>query len=109
MKPNLRAISDFGNVVKIRMRALFGGSGAADVLDAGGGAAGRSRRVGIAQAGVHLAWEHLRAGTLKVVLRRHHVPGTCGMGRRALKASCVQGSIDYLLDAFAGNESLLCR
>ncbi|VWC58712.1 transcriptional regulator [Burkholderia lata] len=66
--------------------------------------------LGIAQVGAHLAWEHLRAGTLKVLLRRHHLPGTYEMAmqypHRALKASRVQATVDYLLDAFAANESL---
>ncbi|CAB3960425.1 MULTISPECIES: LysR family transcriptional regulator [Burkholderia] len=66
--------------------------------------------LGIAQVGVHLAWAHLRAGSLKVLLHRHHLPGTYEMAmqypHRALKASRVQATVDYLLDAFAANESL---
>lgn len=66
--------------------------------------------LGIAQVGVHLAWTHLRAGALKVVLRRHHLPGNYEMAmqypHRALKASRVQATVDYLLEAFAAEESL---
>ncbi|HEM7878881.1 LysR family transcriptional regulator [Burkholderia contaminans] len=66
--------------------------------------------LGIAQVGVHLAWAHLRAGALKVLLHRHHLPGSYEMAmqypHRALKASRVQATVDYLLDAFAANESL---
>ncbi|AFQ51646.1 LysR family transcriptional regulator [Burkholderia cepacia GG4] len=66
--------------------------------------------LGIAQVGVHLAWTHLRAGALKVVLRRQHLPGDYEMAmqypHRALKAPRVQATVDYLLDAFAANESL---
>jgi DNA-binding transcriptional LysR family regulator len=66
--------------------------------------------LGIARVGVHLAWEQLRAGKLKVLLRRHFLPGTYEMAiqypHRALKASRVQATVDYLLDAFAANESL---
>ncbi|VWD44809.1 transcriptional regulator [Burkholderia lata] len=66
--------------------------------------------LGIAQVGVHLAWAHLRAGSLKVLLHRHHLPGSYEMAmqypHRALKASRVQATVDYLLDAFAANESL---
>ncbi|ABB12859.1 LysR family transcriptional regulator [Burkholderia lata] len=66
--------------------------------------------LGIAEVGVHLAWAHLRAGSLKVLLHRHHLPGTYEMAmqypHRALKASRVQATVDYLLDAFASNESL---
>ncbi|MBN3768241.1 LysR family transcriptional regulator [Burkholderia sp. Se-20378] len=66
--------------------------------------------LGIAEVGVHLAWAHLRAGSLKVLLHRHHLPGTYEMAmqypHRALKASRVQATVDYLLDVFASNESL---
>ncbi|RQR21853.1 LysR family transcriptional regulator [Burkholderia sp. Bp9143] len=66
--------------------------------------------LGIAQVGVHLAWPHLRAGALKVVLRRHHLPGNYEMvmqyPHRALKAPRVQATVDYLLDAFAADERL---
>ncbi|MDN7486136.1 LysR family transcriptional regulator [Burkholderia sp. AU45274] len=66
--------------------------------------------LGIAQVGVHLAWAHLRSGALKVLLHRHHLPGSYEMAmqypHRALKASRVQATVDYLLDAFAANESL---
>lgn len=31
--------------------------------------------MGLAQAGVHHAWEHLQSGRLKIVLARHHHGG----------------------------------
>lgn len=66
--------------------------------------------VGIAQVGVHLAWEHLRSGALKVVLNRHHQPGNYEMvlqyPHRALLAPRVRATLEYLLDAFKKDERL---
>ncbi|MGQ0708309.1 MAG: LysR substrate-binding domain-containing protein [Rhodoferax sp.] len=66
--------------------------------------------VGIAQVGVHLAWPWLQSGALKVVLHRHHHPGTYEMAlqypHRALVAPRVRASLDYLLDAFAQDKRL---
>jgi DNA-binding transcriptional LysR family regulator len=66
--------------------------------------------VGIAQVGVHLAWEHLLSGALKVVLHRDHQPGDYEMviqyPHRALMAPRVQATLDYLLDAFAQDKNL---
>jgi DNA-binding transcriptional LysR family regulator len=66
--------------------------------------------VGIAPVGVHLAWEHLRSGALKVVLHRYHEPGSYEMvmqyPHRALMAPRVQATLDYLLDAFAHDKTL---
>ncbi|AXV84006.1 LysR family transcriptional regulator [Ralstonia solanacearum] len=66
--------------------------------------------VGVAQVGVHLAWEHLRSGALKVVLHRYHLPGDYEMvmqyPHRALVAPRVQATRDYLLEAFASDEKL---
>jgi len=66
--------------------------------------------LGIAQVGVHHAWPHLRAGELKVVLGESHHPGTYEMTlqypHRALLAPRVRATIDYLLDAFSGDEAL---
>lgn len=66
--------------------------------------------IGIAQVGVHLAWEYLVSGGLKVVLHRYHHPGTYEMvmqyPHRALMAPRVRATLDYLLEAFAGNKAL---
>ncbi len=66
--------------------------------------------VGIARVGVHLAWEHLLSGALKVVLHRYHQPGNYEMvmqyPHRALMAPRVQATLDYLLEAFAQDKNL---
>lgn len=66
--------------------------------------------VGVAQVGVHLAWQHLQSGKLKVVLHGHHHPGTYEMvmqyPHRALIAPRVRATLDYLLDAFAADDAL---
>ncbi|WP_284319409.1 LysR family transcriptional regulator [Dyella acidisoli] len=66
--------------------------------------------VGVAHVGVHLAWEHLLSGVLKVVLHRYHQPGTYEMvvqyPHRALLAPRIQATLDYLMEAFAENKSL---
>jgi DNA-binding transcriptional LysR family regulator len=66
--------------------------------------------VGIAQVAVHLAWQDLAAGALKVVLHDQHDPGTYEMviqyPHRALLAPRVRATVDYLLEAFARDKSL---
>lgn len=66
--------------------------------------------VGIAQAAVHLAWEHLMSGDLKVVMYGQHHPGQYEMvlqyPHRALIAPRVRVTVDYLLEAFAANKTL---
>lgn len=66
--------------------------------------------VGVAQVAVHLAWEHLVSGELKVVLHQQHDPGRYEMviqyPHRAMIASRVRATVDYLLDAFAQDSSL---
>lgn len=66
--------------------------------------------IGIAQVAVHLAWDHLVAGRLKVILQRQHHPGTYEMviqyPHRALIAPRVRVVVDYLLEAFAANSAL---
>lgn len=66
--------------------------------------------MGIAQVGVHHAWTHLVSGRLKVVLLGAHDPGSYEMvmqfPHRALMAPRVRVTIDYLLAAFAKDESL---
>lgn len=66
--------------------------------------------LGIAQVGIHHAWPHLRAGSLKVVLADCHHPGTYEMAlqypHRALLAPRVRATVDYLLEAFARDEAL---
>lgn len=66
--------------------------------------------MGIAQVGVHHAWKHLSAGQLKVLLLGQHDPGSYEMvmqyPHRALVAPRVRTTIDYLLAAFAQDETL---
>lgn len=66
--------------------------------------------MGIAQVGVHTAWPYLRDGRLQVVLQDAHDPGKYEMvlqyPHRALIAPRVRATVDYLLDAFAEDESL---
>lgn len=66
--------------------------------------------VGIASIGVHLAWPHLQAGSLKLVLLRHHHPGNFQMvmqyPHRALLAPRVRATLDHLLAQFAQDETL---
>jgi DNA-binding transcriptional LysR family regulator len=66
--------------------------------------------VGIAQVGIHLAWEHLLSGSLKVVLHKYHQPGTYEMvmqyPHRALMAPRVQVTTKHLLEVFAVDEKL---
>jgi len=65
---------------------------------------------GIAKVGLHLAWPHLVSGALKIVLHQYHHPGSSEMvvqyPHRALLAPRVRVALDYLLDAFSGNEAL---
>lgn len=66
--------------------------------------------LGIAQVGVHHAWRHLVAGTLKILLLGVHDAGSYEMvmqfPHRALMAPRVRATIDYLLAAFAQDEAL---
>ncbi|MBN3751678.1 LysR family transcriptional regulator [Paraburkholderia sp. Tr-20389] len=66
--------------------------------------------VGIGQVGVHLAWESLRSGALKVVLHRYHHAGDYEMvvqyPHRALMAPRVQATLDYVMEAFAKDKNL---
>lgn len=66
--------------------------------------------MGIAQTGVHHAWEHLQAGKLKVVLGKLHHPGKRAMTlqypHRALMAPRVRATVDFILDKFAANPAL---
>ncbi|MEC5319324.1 LysR family transcriptional regulator [Brenneria populi subsp. brevivirga] len=66
--------------------------------------------IGIAQVAVHLAWERLVAGRLKIVMYSEHHPGNYEMviqyPHRALIAPRVRVVVDYLLEAFAGDNSL---
>lgn len=66
--------------------------------------------VGVAQVGVHLAWPHLVSGALKLVLHQYHHPGGFEMvlqyPHRALLAPRVRATVDYLLEAFKGDETL---
>lgn len=65
---------------------------------------------GIAQVGVHLAWPHLVSGALKLVLHQYYHPGSFEMvmqyPHRALLAPRVRATLDYLLEAFAEDETL---
>jgi len=66
--------------------------------------------MGIAQVGVHHAWDYLRSGKLKVLLLGVHEPGSYEMvmqyPHRALMAPRVKATIEYLLAAFAEDEAL---
>ncbi|WP_241578890.1 LysR family transcriptional regulator [Rosenbergiella nectarea] len=66
--------------------------------------------VGIAQAAVHLVWEHLISGRLKVIFHQEHHPGNYEMviqyPHRALIAPRVKVVVDYLLNEFATKSSL---
>lgn len=69
-----------------------------------------SSGIGIAQVGVHHAWNYLVAGKLKVLLFGAHDPGSYEMviqyPHRALMAPRVRVTIDYLLSEFSKNEAL---
>lgn len=71
---------------------------------------GALKGLGIAQVGINHAWPHLQTGALKVVLADCHHPGTYEMvlqyPHRALLAPRVRVTVDYLLEAFAGDEAL---
>jgi len=66
--------------------------------------------MGIAQVGVHHAWSYLQSGQLKTLLVGQHDPGHYEMvlqyPHRALMAPRVRVTVDYLLAAFAADESL---
>ncbi|WP_294900414.1 LysR family transcriptional regulator [Tatumella sp. UBA2305] len=66
--------------------------------------------IGVAQAAVHLAFEHLLSGKLKVIMHEQHHPGNYEMvlqyPHRALIAPRVRVTVDYLLEMFAANEAL---
>jgi DNA-binding transcriptional LysR family regulator len=66
--------------------------------------------VGVAKVAVHLAWKHLMSGELKVLLHQQHDAGNYEMviqyPHRALLASRVRATVDYLLEAFADDNSL---
>lgn len=66
--------------------------------------------LGVAQVGIHHAWEHLVKGTLKVLLYRWHDPGAYELvmqyPHRALMAPRVRVTLEHLLEAFARDESL---
>jgi DNA-binding transcriptional LysR family regulator len=66
--------------------------------------------VGIAQVGVHLAWDHLRSGSLKIVLHRFYQTGTYEMvmqyPHRALVAPRVQVTVKHLLEALMADKRL---
>jgi DNA-binding transcriptional LysR family regulator len=66
--------------------------------------------MGIAQAGVHHAWAHLKAGSLKVVLSKVHHSGARTMAlqypHRALVAPRVRVTVDFLLKELSQVEAL---
>jgi DNA-binding transcriptional LysR family regulator len=65
---------------------------------------------GIAEVGVHHAWKHLIAGSMKALLVDSHHPGSFEMTlqypHRALVAPRVRAAVDHLLDGFAKAEAL---
>jgi DNA-binding transcriptional LysR family regulator len=69
-----------------------------------------SDNVGIAEVGVHLAWDRLRSGSLRIVLHRFHQPGTYEMvmqyPHRALVAPRVQVTVKHLLEALTADGKL---
>jgi DNA-binding transcriptional LysR family regulator len=69
-----------------------------------------SMGMGIAQVGVHHAWEYLLSGNLKIVLLGVHEAGEYQMvlqyPHRALVAPRVKATVEYLLGAFGQQESL---
>lgn len=66
--------------------------------------------LGIAQVGLHSAWPYLKSGQLRLVMPEQHDTGSYEMvmvyPHRALVASRVRATIDYLLEAFARDEAL---
>jgi DNA-binding transcriptional LysR family regulator len=66
--------------------------------------------VGIAQVAVHLAWDHLLSGSLKVLFHKYHQPGTYEMvmqyPHRVLMAPRVQVTLKHLLEAFPADKKL---
>lgn len=66
--------------------------------------------VGIAQVGVHSAWQYIRSGALRVVFDGFHDPGAYEMvlqyPHRALLAPRVRATVDYLLEAFDHDDAL---
>ncbi len=66
--------------------------------------------LGIAQVGVHHAYQYLKDGKLKVVLLGLHDPGKYEMviqyPHRSLIAPRVKVTVDYLLEHFKNDESL---
>ncbi|MFV0680058.1 LysR substrate-binding domain-containing protein [Ottowia sp.] len=65
---------------------------------------------GITQTALHLAWPHLKAGTLKMVLHPQFQPGDYELvmqyPHRALMAPRVRVTLDHLSAAFAKDEAL---
>ena len=66
--------------------------------------------LGIAQVGVHSAWEYLCDGRLKALLTEQHNPGTLSLElqypHRALLAPRVRVTVEFLLDGFEKTEAL---
>lgn len=66
--------------------------------------------MGIAQTGVHHAWEYLKTGQLKVVLATLHDSGSRSMAlqypHRALVAPRVRVTVDFLLHELSQTEAL---
>ncbi len=66
--------------------------------------------MGIAQTGLHHAWQYLKSGDLKIVLARQHDSGRRAMAlqypHRALVAPRVRATVDFLLQELSRNEEL---
>jgi DNA-binding transcriptional LysR family regulator len=66
--------------------------------------------IGVAQVGVHHAWQYLQTGQLKVVLGKYHDSGARAMAlqypHRALVAPRVRVTVDFLLQGLARTEAL---
>jgi len=69
--------------------------------------------VGVAEVGVHLAWDCLRSGSLKIVLHAFHQPATYEMvmqyPHRALVPPRVQVTVKHLLEWLKADNKLHVR
>lgn len=66
--------------------------------------------IGIAQTGLHHAWQYLKTGELKIVLAKQHDSGRRAMAlqypHRALVAPRVRATVEFLLQELGRTEAL---